>query len=746
MSLLIHWLGKAPEVALESGESSFQNLATQWVHAVVRQAQREDHEATTKGEQDHFDQRSNVWQLLRKFFDYVEANASEYWNVPTYDRLDGGRSASADEQSPGESADGNEEEDGDESGGLFRAAYEDVVYRDSTDDGFEGAIFDTDSATDTELEQRSDQIIDRLTFLTGLAKLWTLTAASLGSAKSAGRDALELPADYRETLRSWYRSASQIRRGLMRLIETISQEQIGQPEGDHESMVEYDRRRLMKETMIEHAIATAVEASEAERFLLAALWVFDESFEGGQNNEVAIERELVETSELLAAVMRRDSDDTAKRFKKMLVDLPKLQILYVPLSKSGAGIDIARARMRQRIIENLLVALPRLGLLADTVQLLDAARQMERNLPAGRGAVTQFDELFKVGFREMVDALVRATSAQTGYLEQDERDADSVLVQCLERLTEPALETWLAHSRTLRLSILEGVRQPTAWKRLVEFIQNYGSDLFTQRFLALGNIRAILHCGTDHWLTEVARHGTADLQLFAAIENGLPQEEAAAQLSFILEAIVENYDEYRDYNSTTTQSDRGELLYMLLDFIRLRIEYDRVAWNLRPVVWAHEVLVRRGRNAGAQLWRRMLAERIGEEATRYQRRLTRLQKKYAIRMSSVTQRIGERFLLPMTIDRMLALVKPAVEHAGQQDSTHAFEILEEETGLLMREPSGAGTEGSTWLLALEQEIEQVNYSGDLDVWPGNELLIQPIQPSLADVESQLERMSRRHLE
>ena len=148
---------------------------------------------------------------------------------------------------------------------------------------------------------------------------------------------------------------------------------------------------------------------------------------------------------------------------------------------------------------------------------------------------------------------------------------------------------------------------------------------------------------------------------------------------------------------------------MLLDFIRLRIEYDRVAWNLRPVIWAHEVLVRRGRNAGAQLWRRMLAERIGEEATRYQRRLTRLQKKYAIRMSSVTQRIGERFLLPMTIDRMLALVKPAVEQAGQQDSTHAFEILEE-------------------------------------AWPVNELLIQPIQPKLEDVEAQLEQMSRRHLE
>ena len=90
MSLLIHWLGKAPEVALESSESSFHNLATQWVHAVVRRAQAEDQRQTATGDADHVDKRSNVWQLLRKFFDYIEANANEYWNVPTYDRLDGG--------------------------------------------------------------------------------------------------------------------------------------------------------------------------------------------------------------------------------------------------------------------------------------------------------------------------------------------------------------------------------------------------------------------------------------------------------------------------------------------------------------------------------------------------------------------------------------------------------------------------------------------------------------------------------
>ena len=60
-----------------------------------------------------------------------------------------------------------------------------------------------------------------------------------------------------------------------------------------------------------------------------------------------------------------------------------------------------------------------------------------------------------------------------------------------------------------------------------------------------------------------------------------------------IEAVVENYAEYVDYNSTTTQSDRGEMLYTLLDFLRLRTSYDLVAWKLQPVVLAHDVLVPR---------------------------------------------------------------------------------------------------------------------------------------------------------
>ncbi len=85
-----------------------------------------------------------------------------------------------------------------------------------------------------------------------------------------------------------------------------------------------------------------------------------------------------------------------------------------------------------------------------------------------------------------------------------------------------------------------------------------------------------------------------------------------------IEAVVENYGEYMDYNSITTQSDRGEMLYTLLDFLRLRASYDRVAWQLRPMMLVHQVLVRCGRDGAAEIWRQAIAQRtapVGRRAS-----------------------------------------------------------------------------------------------------------------------------------
>jgi len=375
--------------------------------------------------------------------------------------------------------------------------------------------------------------------------------------------------------------------------------------------------------------------------------------------------------------------------------------------------------------------LPRLGLLTETCQLLEAARLMETANPVGPGAISEYDRLFSAGYEAIVEALL-ASAQDWSDDPNDPEKVDNDLVECLEQATESLLKQWLAHSRTLRLSVLERIADEKAWRALVSFIERYGRDLFTQRFLHLGNLRAILHQGVDAWLTRYGEQPDAgDLLLFQVLGTKLPRTDAVKHLSLVIEAVAENYAEYRDYNSTTTQSDRGDLLYSLLDFLRLRVHYDRVAWHLKPVLAAHSILARSGRSGAAEMWRRALAERTSELADTLQTRCAELHKKYAMRLPTVTDRVAERFVRPLVIDRMRALVKPAMEEArgemfsdqeslpsepaagsgqvagGGDAPPMAFALLEQETEELTQQPTGVGLDVPGWLAALEQEVDDV---------------------------------------
>ena len=80
------------------------------------------------------------------------------------------------------------------------------------------------------------------------------------------------------------------------------------------------------------------------------------------------------------------------------------------------------------------------------------------------------------------------------------------------------------------------------------------------------------------------------------------------RLEIVLHAVVENYEEFKDYNTTTTQSDYGENLHVLLEFLRLKAVYERHAWQMRPLILAHEVLARSGRDAAAVRWEQTLGQ------------------------------------------------------------------------------------------------------------------------------------------
>jgi hypothetical protein len=254
------------------------------------------------------------------------------------------------------------------------------------------------------------------------------------------------------------------------------------------------------------------------------------------------------------------------------------------------------------------------------------------------------------------------------------------------------------------LSVVERLANDEEWKAFVEFVERYGADFFTQKFLNLGNLRAILHQRAGLWLSNLEQNPEAeDIRLINELGGAITHEQAAKWLTLAIESVVENYREYRDYNTTTTHSDHGEMLYTLIDFLRLRASYDRVAWNLRPVVMAHEILVRHGRAAAAELWQQALAERTAETADANLARFDELCNQYGIRLPSVAERLGERFTRPLAIDRVRALVGPAIAAADTGDAA-PMEALKEEIASLAQEPAGAGLDLPDWLEALEEEV------------------------------------------
>ena len=690
MSLLIYWLSQAPRIRLDSAECSFFSLTQRWLGLLIEDLLSHNKSRDTKSQKD--------WTLIGKFVDYLEANANDYWEVPDFAFANGG-TPTAENRHDEMQEDDEDEED------LYRAAYENVVYTDSTDDGIDGSLFDTGSTTNDEIVVESERIVDRLSFLENLAHLWLRGSLTYAAGHRQGE-----PIDIRatmDTLGRWRSRAAQLIDGLSELAHAVENHRLPAPRSDYDSLLEFDRQRFFRESLLENIMIASVALLEADQLMAATQMVI-----GDQDAATAIAELDFDTESddvqlrrhaavVLGCLLTESLDEASEHVRQLCEVMAEQEILYVPLSKGGHVRSIIKARSRQRLIENLIIWLPRQGLLDDTFQVLESARLMERNSPVGPGAITQFDELFEAATRQIIESLVLATEDVEALTSQE-------LVHYVERYTERLLAIWLEHSKTLRLSTLEKVRKDKRWDSLVEFIRQYGGDLFTQQFLALGNIRAILHAGVDQWLEQAEQSGEhSDVRLLQCLGESISKREAVQHLSLILETIAENYDEYRDYNSTTTQSDRGEMLYTLVDFLRLRSAYDRVTWNLRPVLFAHEILVRRGKNEAAQIWRRGLAERIGEEAEMYMRRLSELQTKYAMSLSSITDRLSERFLRPMTVDRMRALVEPALRHPDAVEGRHAFELLEDESNLLMREPAGSGLDVPNWLVALDDEVEQI---------------------------------------
>ena len=75
-------------------------------------------------------------------------------------------------------------------------------------------------------------------------------------------------------------------------------------------------------------------------------------------------------------------------------------------------------------------------------------------------------------------------------------------------------------------------------------------------------------------------------------------------------------------------------------------------------------------------------------------------------MASVARRLEGRFGHQMQIDRLNALVEPAMMDPTTKESARAFELLKNEARAFSRSTMGVGIDLPAWLATIENEVQQ----------------------------------------
>jgi hypothetical protein len=148
-------------------------------------------------------------------------------------------------------------------------------------------------------------------------------------------------------------------------------------------------------------------------------------------------------------------------------------------------------------------------------------------------------------------------------------------------------------------------------------------------------------------------------------------------------------------------------LHVLLDLLRLKVAYDRNAWQFRPLVMAHEVLARHGQPSTAVRWERSLVQFTRELAGQHLERLAQLERTHGVRLSTVSDRLHERFVKALALDRLCALIEPSMKQARENGDQQAFARLQVELQTYTASPTGVGLDVPAWLRRLEAEVHRM---------------------------------------
>ena len=143
------------------------------------------------------------------------------------------------------------------------------------------------------------------------------------------------------------------------------------------------------------------------------------------------------------------------------------------------------------------------------------------------------------------------------------------------------------------------------------------------------------------------------------------------------------------------------------------------------------------------MWRRTVAHRTAATADESLKRFNKLCRKYGMRLPSVADRLAERFVRPLEIDRLCASIGPAVREVRHGRRRTAVERLEKQIDRFTADPPGAGFELPGWLAALDAELDQLDWeSGGVDEDTEEpELRIAQVRLSRREVQRQINQLT-----
>jgi hypothetical protein len=635
MALLVDWASRAEEVGLGTGEQTFQIVALRWFQTIWR-AQKDI---------------KNRWTWTRKFIDYLEANCESFFYVQNLAALlkQAGVSSSHSEKS-------DDEED------IWSAAYEGVIFRDSANDGHEGATLD-DEISDFELASLFSEIADRCGFLsaTMLIRYDALLAAFHAIS--------ELP-DASSTLATWYTYVCETEKGLLQLAEEIWRYPVTPAYANPESMMEFERRCQIRDALVERVIHTALDALNL-RYLLRAIMNPDEPDNSQQHSQWD-----EYYPRILRAVLHGDEKTFHELMESFLEIIATRPVLYSSLVRGGNPHTYFTARGTHRALGLMAYLMAQQGWAGASIGLLTLVKTTEQRQAQGGGKVSEIEHLFEAVADGIFTALITSgTNSRQGEIVQIPLREAEHLMESVGAVCQVLADIWATISHEIYLSTVETTPFQRSWQEIRQFIRKFGQEIFTPMFMAHGNLRAIIAMGASQWLKLVKESDAPQWsRLIAALDTGeLNPKKAAEYLRLIIEIVLENYEDYLDYNSMTTQSDYGQNLHILIDFLRLKCEYQRRHWMLKPFFLAHRCLINWQLWDLAEIWEETVESHFQGWSEVFVKKYNRIRDSHGIHLPGLFETLNKGLGFPLAMQHVLGLVRHVIQEleAGQTGPTLA---------------------------------------------------------------------------